>query len=133
MLDNTHFLLHHFQKHKLLSDAEIKLLKKKGLIEGRKPNYYISDRVVTPTDDTSLKAEYIKNRNFDDNHYRTMILQYISKYHSATKKDIKALILDKLSPVLSSLQKESKVQNLLSSLRIAGKIEYKDKAWVLKK
>ena len=60
-------------------------------------------------------------------------MKYLQQYKRATKDDISALIFDKLSPVLSEKQKLSKIQNLLSSLRIKGSIEYKDGMWQLKR
>ena len=52
-------MLDKVQKKKALSEAEIDHLRKKGLIEGRKPNFHISDDVA---EKTNLKAEYIKTR-----------------------------------------------------------------------
>lgn len=126
-------LLDKVQKKKHLSDEEIKYLRKEHFIEGRKPNFFLSDIIVSSVGDKKLKAAYIKNRNFDDNHYRDMIMKYLQQYKRATKDDISALIFDKLSPVLSEKQKLSKIQNLLSSLRIKGSIEYKDGMWQLKR
>ncbi|MCQ2271938.1 MAG: putative DNA binding domain-containing protein [Bacteroidales bacterium] len=126
-------LLDKVQKRKVLNDGEIAYLRKKGFIEGRKPNFFLSENVVKPIDNKKLKADYIKNRNFDDSHYKDMILNYIKKYKKASKSDISNLIIDKLSPVLSDKQKQSKVSNLLSSLRIDGKIECVNRFWVIKK
>ena len=126
-------MLDKVQKHKSLTDEQIDYLRKKRFIEGRKPNFYLSDNVVKPIDNKKLKAEYIKNRNFDDSHYKEMIINYIKKYNKATKADICNLIIDKLSPVLSEKQKRNKVTNLLSSLRIEGKIECDKRFWKLKK
>ncbi|MDM8516355.1 hypothetical protein QUF76_09165 [Desulfobacterales bacterium HSG16] len=39
-------LLDKIQKHKPLEDAQIKKLRQKRLIEGRKPNYHISSQVA---------------------------------------------------------------------------------------
>ena len=125
-------LLDKVQKKKPLSDIEITLLKKLKFIEGRKPNFFLSDKVVKLTEDEKLKADYIKNKSFGDDYYRKLILEYIKKYHRATKDDIIALILDLLPPILSPKQKLSKVTNLLSSLRIKGKIEYIGGFWMLK-
>ena len=125
-------LLDKVQKKKSLTDSEIALLKKLKFIEGRKPNFFLSDIVVKLTEDEKLKADYIKNKSFGDDYYRDLILKYIRKYHRATKDDISALVLNLLSPILSSKQKASKVTNLLSSLRIRGLIEYKGGFWVLK-
>ena len=126
-------MLDKVQKHKSLTDEQIDYLRKKRFIEGRKPNFYLSDNVVKPIDNKKLKAEYIKNRNFNDSHYKEMIINYIKKYNKATKADICNLIIDKLSPVLSEKQKRNKVTNLLSSLRIEGKIECDKRFWKLKK
>ena len=125
-------LLDKVQKKKSLTDSEIALLKKLKFIEGRKPNFFLSDKVVKLTEDEKLKADYIKNKSFGDDYYRDLILKYIRKYHRATKDDISALVLNLLPPILSSKQKASKVTNLLSSLRIRGLIEYKGGFWVLK-
>ena len=126
-------LLDKVQKKKTLSDAEIALLKKLKFIEGRKPNFFLSDKVVKLTENEKLKADYIKNKSFGDDHFRKMIIEYIKKYKRATKDDITALILGLLPPVLSPMQKRSKVTNLLSSLRIKGVIEYSGGFWMLKK
>ena len=127
-------MLDKVQKHKTITEKEIAYLKKKRFIEGRKPNFYLSEKVVKPIDNKKLKADYIKNRNFDDTHYKEMILSYITKYKQASKADICNLIVDKLSPILSPEQKQNKVTNLLSSLRIDGKIECfkEEKIWIWK-
>ena len=125
-------LLDKVQKKKSHTDSELAWLKKLKFIEGRKPNFFLSDKVVKLTEDEKLKADYIKNKSFGDDYYRDLILKYIRKYHRATKDDISALVLNLLPPILSSKQKASKVTNLLSSLRIRGLIEYKGGFWVLK-
>ena len=127
-------MLDKVQKHKTITEKEIAYLKKKRFIEGRKPNFYLSEKVVKPIDNKKLKADYIKNRNFDDTHYKEMILSYITKYKQASKADICNLVVDKLSTILSPEQKQNKVTNLLSSLRIDGKIECfkEEKIWIWK-
>lgn len=122
-------LLDKVQKRKPLTDDEIQLLRKRHFIEGRKPNFYLSDFIVDSVDDPMLKAQYIKNKNFDDSHYKDLIINYIKKYKRVQKSEIQKLIFDKLSPVLDDNQKKSKIQNILTSLRIAGKIEYLNGFW----
>lgn len=73
-------LLDKVQKRKPCSKDEYRYLRNLGFLEGRWPNYYLSLKVVEPLDDDGLKAEYIANRSFDDEHFRDMIFQYISKY-----------------------------------------------------
>lgn len=125
-------MLDKVQKHKVLSDSEIDYLRKRKYIEGRKPNFFLSALVLGPTNDEDLKAEYIKNKSFEDDYFKKQILGYLKKYGKSKKRSIAILIKDKLSNVLTEEQKKSKIQNYLSSLRMAGKIEYKDGFWQIK-
>jgi ATP-dependent DNA helicase RecG len=106
-------MLDKMQKKKELEEEEIQELKAKGLIEGRKPNYHLSANVAEKTEQ---KADYIKVRGFKDDHYKSMILEYIDKYGIASKEDIDSLILDILPKVLDERQKENKVHNLVSAM-----------------
>lgn len=58
-------LLDKVAKHKELQVFEIKELKQNKLIEGRKPNFYISSEVANVA---GRKASYIKQRGFKDEH-----------------------------------------------------------------
>lgn len=100
-------------KHKILSDEEATFLKQNNLIEGRKPNFYISSQIA---DVTGEKASYIRQRGFKDNHYKKMILDYIQEYKQASKKEIDDLILDILPSVLDKKQKTNKVRNIVYSM-----------------
>ncbi|HPR58868.1 MAG TPA: putative DNA binding domain-containing protein [Bacteroidales bacterium] len=106
-------LLDKIQKCQTITDDAARLLKRKLLIEGRKPNFYISAGIAEKTDQ---KAEYIKNRGFKDQHYKNMVLEYLDKYGSASKQDVDKLILDILPAVLDIHQKENKIRNLLYSM-----------------
>ncbi len=115
-------LLDKVQKQKLISDVGHKYLKKSKFIEGRKPNIFLSFKVIEPTNNEGLKAEYITNRSFDDNHFKEMILKYL-KLGKTKRSAIDNLIIPKLSTALSDAQKKNKVTNFLSALRIEGKIK----------
>ena len=52
-----------------------------------------------------------------------MIIGYIQQFGSAKRSAIDKLIIPKLSDVLTYKQKKAKVTNLLSALRIEGKIK----------
>jgi ATP-dependent DNA helicase RecG len=106
-------LLDKVAKKKPLLSSEIKHLKAKKLIEGRKPNFHISSNVANATNE---KSEYIKLRGFKDDHYKKMILEYIAKYGSASKQDIDGLISDILPDVLDKSKKENKVRNIVYSM-----------------
>ncbi|MDL2123481.1 MAG: hypothetical protein LWX51_10445 [Deltaproteobacteria bacterium] len=111
------------QKRKKLTDGEIKNLKDFGLIEGRKPNYIISAKTAASLSNNELKAQYIKNRGLDDEHYKKLILEYLKKFGKSPRKNIETFLRDKLPDILTETQKKNKVTNLLSSLRISGKIQ----------
>ena len=110
------------QKKQSVDKKTVALLRKEKLVEGRYPNVFVSAKIAAVTGD---KAQYIKNRAFDDEHYEKLILKFIQKYGSATRKDIDGLILDKLPDVLDAERKKNKVMNLLSKMRKNGLIENK--------
>ena len=123
-------LLDRVQKHKPLTDEQARYLKGKGFIEGRKPNYHISAQLAQ---DSSDKAEYIRHRAFDDQHYKQLIIEYLEKFKIARRADIDRLLLDKLPDVLDEQQKHYKVKNLLQSLKNQGVICNSGRTWRLSK
>lgn len=106
-------LLDKLSKNKSLTKDEIKVLKAKSLIEGRSPNFHISSNIANTVGE---KASYIKQRGFKDDHYKKMIIHYITTYGKASKKEIDDLLLDILPSVLSPEQKLNKVRNIIYSL-----------------
>lgn len=117
------FLLDKVQKQHPLTDAAAKHLKNKGYIEGRKPNYILTAQVIKHTADRSLKALNIRQKGFNDEHYKKLILEYLNRYDFASRQDIDQLLLEKLPEILSEKQKQHKIGNLLGSLRRNGKIK----------
>jgi ATP-dependent DNA helicase RecG len=116
-------MLDKVQKLKTVPENEFKYLKKLKLVEGRKNNIYLSSKVIRPTNNEGLKAEYIANRSFDDAHFKEMILEYLRKFGKTKRSTIDNLVIPKLSSVLSDEQKKNKVTNFLSALRMDGKIK----------
>ena len=106
-------LLDRVQKSLPITEDEIRELKKLGLIEGRKPNLYISSSIAQVTGD---KSSYIKLRGLKDEHYKKMILEYLDKYKTANKQDIDKLILDILPDILDGNKKANKVRNLVYAM-----------------
>jgi len=125
-------LLDKVQKHEHLTDDSISLLRAKGLIEGRKPNVYLSAKIVDAAKHVDLKSSYIKNKSFDDKYFKKLIVDYIAKFGKANRNEIEILLADKLSEVLTPKQKTSKIANLLTSLRKHGIIKLgHNKYWYL--
>ena len=113
-------LLDRVQKKFSITDDAATMLKKDKLIAGRKPNFYVEASVASATDN---KAAYIKNRAFDDEHYKKMIVSFIEKFGSASRKELDDLIMDKLSNTLTEKQKRNKVGNIITVLRMTGIIQ----------
>lgn len=123
-------LLDKVAKSKSITTAEVKQLKSNNLIEGRKPNYYISSSVASVTGE---KADYIKQRGIDDTYCQKIILDYLSKFKEGRKSDFEQILLDKLPDVLDIEQKKNKVKNNLQTLRKQGEIVPDGKVWKMSK
>jgi ATP-dependent DNA helicase RecG len=111
------YLLDRVQKGKNITPDEVAYLRKYNLVEGRKNNLYLSAKV---SQSIKEEAKYIKNKAFDDQYYKDMIVEYLRKYGKAKKKDIRDLLWDKLPDVLDAKKKNSKISTLLTSLRSKG-------------
>ena len=105
------------QKKHRIGDDQAALLRRARLIEGRKPNFFVSAHVA---DATNTRPEYTRNKGLDDHYYKALILQHIKKFKSVPAPEIRDLILDKLPSSLTATQKQAKIKNLLAALRITG-------------
>ena len=133
----TVYLLDQVQKGNgiYLNKEAVAYLRRYNLVEGRVNNLYLSAEVAQTIQE---EAQYIKNKAFDDQYYRDMIIDYLEKFGKAQRKDIRKLLWDKLPAVLSDKQKERKILTLLTALKRADKIETDSSNkqisnWVLKK
>jgi ATP-dependent DNA helicase RecG len=106
-------LLDKVQKGVRIAGDEARRLRAQGLVEGRYPNLIVAGPVAAAT---GLKAQHIRNRGFDSQYYRDMIIALVREHGPVSREDIDKLLLDKLPEVLTPLQKASKVHNLISSL-----------------
>lgn len=115
-------MLDKVQKKKKLTQVEEKILKSKKLIEGRKPNYFISAIVAQQT---GQKAAYTKNRPFDKPYYLDLIEKAIKEHSYVERNDVDDLLWKKLPDWMTDKQKKIKINNLLSELRRNRKIDNK--------
>lgn len=126
-------LLNRIQLGRPISGLELDYLRKKKLVEGRKPNIYLAKAVAQKIDQ---KIKYSNNKGFDDCYYCDLIIKALSEHKVLTKKDISGLLLKKLPDILTAKQKYAKIQNLLTKLRKQNKIENESKGiysyWRLK-
>lgn len=107
------------QKKLPIPDEAATRLRKGGLIEGRKPNYFVSAVIASAT---ANKADYIRTRAQDDEFYAKLVTDYLEKFGQATRSEINQLLMDKLSEALDERQKYNKISNLLTKLRRQGVI-----------
>jgi ATP-dependent DNA helicase RecG len=105
------------QKRLLIDDDQAAALKRDGLVEGRKPNWHVSAKVADLTD---RRAEYIRTRGLDDEALKRLVMAYVKEFKSVSGAELRKFILDKLPEVLSAAQKQHKVRNLLTALRVRG-------------
>ncbi|NLI98213.1 transcriptional regulator [bacterium] len=108
------------QKGKPLTEDEFRSLKTKRLIEGRRPNLFVSADIAAVTE---TKADYIKKRAFDKEYHKKMVLKYLNKFGEASRKDIDCLLMDKISDALNDDQKKTWITNLLQEMRRDGSIK----------
>lgn len=107
-------MLDKVQKRKILLEEELKVLRKRGLVEGKKPNIIISVKVAQIT---GQKAAYTRSKAFTKEQYFDWIIKGIKDHGSLSRADINALIWDRLSDLYNDKQKMIKITNLISELR----------------
>ena len=112
-------LLDRVQKKYEITKEQSDYLRKDNLIEGRYPNIYISSDIAKITGN---KEEYVYNSGLENDFYKELILKYLNEYGSASRKEIIALLEDKLPKSLDNKNKISRVRYLLDTLKNDGKI-----------
>ena len=132
---DTVILLDRVQKGLTLTKEQTTHLKSLNLIEGRYPKVFVSSDIAVITDD---KAQYIHNKGMDDQYYKDLIIKFIKKYGSATRKDINDLLLPKLPEALTEKNKISRIRyliNLMSKKEMSIKNEGNNRVpkWTINK
>ena len=107
------------QKGLRISGTANARLRKARLIEGRGHGVRVSATVAAAI---GRKADYIRTRAQDDAHYARLVVDYLSEYEGASRKEIDELLGKYLPEVLTEKQQRSKVTNLLTRMRTQGLI-----------
>jgi ATP-dependent DNA helicase RecG len=97
----------------------VESLRRKGLVEGRRPRLHVASDVAASTES---EVEYLHNRAFDDTYYCDLIVEYLRKFGTAKRAKFNRLLESKLSDMLTPKQKQQKISNLLKRLKNDGKI-----------
>lgn len=126
------WLLNKVQLKKDLNEDEILYLKKKKLVEGRRPNLFLAAAVAKKI---NKRTEYTKNAALDKQYYLDFIVKHIQIHGSSTRKEIDELLWNKLPDWMDENQKKNKIRNLLLELRtkkmITNSGTMKTPKWVL--
>jgi ATP-dependent DNA helicase RecG len=107
------------QKGIMITDEEVKSLRNKKLIEGRRPNIHVSADVAAATDSM---IHYLNRRGIDKEYCQRMIIELLQKQREATRHELESLLVGKLSDALDEDQKSNFVQNALQEMRRNGTI-----------
>ena len=100
-------------KKQFVNDKIVQELRVKKLIEGRKPNLFISAKVAQTIGE---KAEYSKNKAFDKQYYLDLILKSITQHGYMTRAEIDSLLWEKLPNYMDEHKKKIKINNLINEL-----------------
>ena len=112
-------MLDRIQKHKDITAEAASVLRKKKLIEGKKPNYYIAKLVAQHI---NQKIEYTRHKGLEIKKCEMLLTQSLTDHGSLTKQEIIKLLTDLLPDQLTTQQKETKVYNILRKMKKEGKI-----------
>lgn len=107
------------QKHLPIDAVAVQSLRKRDLVEGRKNALHVSAKLADATDQ---KAQYIRTRSQGDEHYRKLILDYLAKFRTASRDEVREMLLPLMPEVLTIEQREVKIKNLMADLRKSKKI-----------
>ena len=129
----TIFLLDKIQKREIITKDNFKLLRKRGLVEGRYPNIYVSFKIA---DIVGQRVEYVRNKGLDDDICKQLIKKALEKMGQASKQELMDILDRALPNVLTDKQKSRKVSNLLQSMKNENIVKVEGKTrhskWSLK-
>lgn len=105
------------QKHMEIPNAAANRLRRRGLIEGRKPHLRVTPGIAAVT---GTKADFIRAHSQDDVFYGRLVEQYLETFGTASRASIDDLLEPKLGEELSAEEKRRKISKLLTSMREKG-------------
>lgn len=112
---STVILLDRIQKRQPITVEAVNMLRKLGLIEGRKPNFFVSAKIAAATD---TKPSYTRNRGLEKARLKEFVLQHIREFGPTPRIQLEELLFSMLPDVLSTEKKRNKVKNLLTEMRM---------------
>ncbi|MBI5482987.1 MAG: putative DNA binding domain-containing protein [Deltaproteobacteria bacterium] len=108
-------LLDRIQKRQTITDDAANILRKAGLIEGRKPGFFVSAKIAAAT---NTRPIYTRNRGIEKARLKEFVLQHIREFGPTPRTQFEELLFSMLPAVLSNEKKHHKVKNLLTEMRM---------------
>jgi len=102
------------QKKQSITDTAATALRRQGLIEGRKPNYYVSARVAAAT---KTETNHTRSRGLAKPQLKEFVLQHLRQFGATSRSKLEELLFDMLPTSLTAEKKKNKVKNLLTEMR----------------
>lgn len=112
-------LLDQVQRGKGINDNAISLLRKRHLIEGRKPNIFVAKRLAQ---NTGRKIEYSKHKGLEAKSCESLLLNALKEHGRLSRAEIDTLLWNVLSDQLDDSQKKTKIGYILRKLHKEGVI-----------
>jgi len=105
------------------------MLRRRKLIEGRKPHLYVSKQIAQAT---NKEVEYTLRKGFDDAECLEWIIKALKDHTVLSRQQINELLWSKLPIDYTEEQKDVKIKNLLAKMRKQHIIEVgPDRLWHL--
>jgi ATP-dependent DNA helicase RecG len=118
----TVFLLDKVQKHEVIPKESYAVLKKKGLVEGRYPNIFVSYKIANMV---GQKTDYVKNKGLATDVYRKIIFNALNTMGEASVSELKSVMEGALPAMLDERQQSRKVSNILQAMKKDGDADVK--------
>ncbi len=109
------------QKGRPIPDTTLRRLRRKRLVEGRKPHLHVAASIA---DATGTSAEYIQVRGQSEEYCMALISDYLKRNGIAQRSELDEAVIPSLSAELTDEQKRNKVKNLLAKMRQRGLVVY---------
>jgi ATP-dependent DNA helicase RecG len=111
---DTVIMLDRVQKKLQIPDSAASELRRKKLIEGRKPAYIVSAHVAATT---GTQAAYTRNIGLQKAKQKQFVLDHLAQFKTASREKLDELLTDMLPAGLTPAQKRNKITNLLTDMR----------------
>lgn len=111
-------LLDRIQKKQPITNEASVRLRRQGLIEGRKPHYFVSAKVAAAI---GTGVSYTKSRGLQKEKLKEFVLQHLRDIGPTSRIKLEELLFEMLPADLTSEKKRNRVKNLLTEMRAKDK------------